>query len=266
MKYFSIISIKKLPVICNIPHSSTVIPKKFSQDFLLSKKDLNNEVKLMADLYTDKIYKSLFENFGGIISKVSRIVVDIERFSDDKKEPMSKVGMGILYIKTSNGTILRKINPSRRKEYIEEIYKPYHESLNDVVVKSLKENEMCLIIDCHSFPSKDRMYESDKKLNRPDVCIGIDDFHTPRKLKMLLKKKFEEGGYSVKYNSPFSGTLVPSNFYHKNKNVHSVMIEINRKLYMNEETFSLNENWKEVSSSIVNVINQSVFELYGKNK
>ena len=258
MKYFSYKLTKKLPVICNIPHSSIVIPKKFLSDFSLSKRDLSKEVRFMADLYTDKIYKNLFDDFGFILSKVSRIVVDIERFSDDNREPMSEVGMGVLYTKTSDGRDLRKVEKKRKKEYLDELYKPYHEQLDSMVKKDIKEKGKCLIIDCHSFPSKDREYDSDKKLNRTDICIGTDNFHTPIKLKKLLKSNFEKAGFTVKYNSPFSGTIVPMAFYNKNKNVNSVMIEINRKLYMNEDNFTLNYDCQDFSKKVCNIIKNSV--------
>ena len=264
MKYFNVKKLKDLPVICNVPHSSTNIPTKFLQDFLLAKKELDYQKKIMADLYTDKIYKDLFSGFGGIVSKVSRIVVDIERFYKDKDEPMSKVGMGVLYTKTSDGRVLRKINQARRKEYLDEIYKPYHFKLNEMVEESLNEKGECLIIDCHSFPSKEREYESDKKINRPDICLGVDDFHTPKKLKTLLKSNFEKAGFTVKYNSPFSGTIVPLNFYKKDKKVSSIMIEINRKLYMNEDKLKLNGDHNVFSSNVCKIINNSILQFFKK--
>ena len=42
-------------------------------------------------------------------------------------------------------------------------------------------------------------------------------------------------GYSTAINAPFTGTLVPMRFYQKDKRVSSIMIEINRGLYMNED-------------------------------
>ena len=68
MKYFSTIKVKGSPVICNIPHSSVIIPKEFLSDFLVPKKELEYEKKFMADLYTDVVYKDLCNEFGGIIN------------------------------------------------------------------------------------------------------------------------------------------------------------------------------------------------------
>ena len=36
----------------------------------------------------------------------------------------------------------------------------------------------------------------------------------------------------MKVDSPFAGTIVPMKYYKKDKRVYSVMIEINRKTYM----------------------------------
>jgi N-formylglutamate amidohydrolase len=37
-------------------------------------------------------------------------------------------------------------------------------------------------------------------------------------------------------NSPFAGSLVPQRWYHLDKKVKSVMIEVRRDTYMNEHT------------------------------
>jgi N-formylglutamate deformylase len=43
-------------------------------------------------------------------------------------------------------------------------------------------------------------------------------------------------GYSLGIDWPYSGSIVPVEHYQKNKNVHSVMLEINRKLYLKENS------------------------------
>ncbi|KKQ36036.1 MAG: hypothetical protein US50_C0001G0038, partial [Candidatus Nomurabacteria bacterium GW2011_GWB1_37_5] len=185
-------------IVCNVPHSGTKIPADFLKDYVLAPIELKKENLTMADLYTDELYNSLLKDSNYIISQVSRIVVDIERFYEEKKEAMAKVGMSALYTKTGDGDILRVLNTKVKKELLGKIYKPYHKLFADLVGECLKKHKKCLILDCHSFPEIPRPYEDDKKQNRPDVCIGIDTFHTPRKLSKILKKKFELIGYSVK--------------------------------------------------------------------
>jgi N-formylglutamate amidohydrolase len=71
---------------------------------------------------------------------------------------------------------------------------------------------------------------------RPDICIGTDSFHTPAALTAALVEQFSRAGLSVKLNDPFAGALVPISRYRKDARVSAVMVEVNRKLYMEEGT------------------------------
>ena len=61
---------------------------------------------------------------------------------------------------------------------------------------------------------------------------------------------YESLGYQVGINAPFSGTLTPLKYYHKNPSVKSVMIEINRKLYM-DENGQKTENFDKLKQDIM---------------
>jgi N-formylglutamate deformylase len=41
-------------------------------------------------------------------------------------------------------------------------------------------------------------------------------------------------GYSVGIDRPYAGTMVPMAFYQKDRRIASIMIEVNRSLYMDE--------------------------------
>jgi N-formylglutamate deformylase len=143
---------------------------------------------------------------------VSRLLVDPERFADDAQECMSAVGMGVLYNLTSNGELLRDTqftNGEYRDQLLERFYFPHHQKLTKMVEEELRLSGTALIVDCHSFPNKPLPYELDQNPNRPQVCIGTDDFHTPPELSEKLKKGFVEYGYDVRFNTPFSGAIVP---------------------------------------------------------
>lgn len=264
--YFEISKNENSPIICNVPHSSIFIPKEFLDDYVLGFDELQRETKYMADSYINIIFSELL-NFSSFIKlNISRIVLDIERFKNEEDEPMSKVGMSAIYTKTSNGDLLREIK-EENKEKLLEIYDDYHNNFTELVENSLQKNDFALIVDCHSFPSKVRIYDQDKNEHRPDICIGIDDFHTPKVLQDLLENNFKNSGFSVEINSPFSGTIVPIYYYKKNNKVISVMIEINRKIYMNEENFEADEDINNIGRKISRTIMKSIdefLETYGK--
>lgn len=227
----------KNPIILHIPHSSKVIPDSIREQFVLSDEELNNELLLMTDAYTEELFVSNKTVHETIIFPVSRLVVDPERFINDHLEPMSEIGMGVVYTKTSHGIKLRRPISENTREYLISLYyHPHHEEFNSAVKNHLKNYGKTLIIDCHSFPSMPLPYEFNQSKNRPDICIGTDNFHTPKNLTKKCVQLFKKKGYFLIINEPFKGSLVPGKYYQKNKNVHSIMIEINRRLYMNEQT------------------------------
>jgi N-formylglutamate amidohydrolase len=256
--YFEVSENKNSPIICNVPHSGTIIPEEFRGDFVLSQKDLDEEALYMADNFTNYLYGELVYVSSSIISKISRVVLDIERFQNEADEPMSKVGMSALYTRTSSGVVLRNIS-DENKIALEKIYKEYHDSFKKLASDSLLKHDRAIVVDCYSFPSIPRSYEPEQDINRPDICIGADEYHTPKEMVEILRGNFEKLGYRVEINTPFAGSIVPLDFYKKDKRVISVMIEVNRKLYMNEETFQKAENFsqisKDISRSVITSIN-----------
>lgn len=253
-KYIKTIKIKNLPVVCHIPHSSIVIPTEFKKDFLIGQSELTDETLQMADFLTDKLYKKLLKHAGGIIAQFSRVVVDIERFTDDKKEKMAKMGMGALYTRSGGGKIIRKFSQTRKEKLFKTFYYPYYRELNRLIQQCLNKFGQCLILDCHSFPDQPRPYELSQSANRPDICIGTNPFHTPPQLVKILVDNFEKNKFKVKKNSPFQGALVSPQYYQKSKQVKSIMIEVNRKLYMDEKKFQLNPDFDAVADLICNII------------
>lgn len=255
--YFEVSTNENSPIVCNVPHSGTAIPEALREHFVLPREALDTEVKYMADNHTDALYSELLYVSSFIRSTISRIVVDIERFKDEKDEPMSNVGMSAFYTRTSSGMVLRNI-PEETKHILEKIYTDYHDSLSGLVDSALVKNNLALIVDCHSFPSVPRVYEPDQKMDRPDICIGTDDYHTPQRMTKLLIQNFEDLGYRVAVNTPFSGCIVPTHHYQKDRRVLSVMVEINRKLYMNEKTFQKWNNFSEVGRAVSRCIMRSL--------
>ena len=243
--------------ILHIPHASTMIPEQYVRSFHLSEEELCEELLLMTDHFTDELFPCDFTSFDCLKFPVSRLLVDPERFASDKDEIMSKVGMGCIYEKTHNGKPLK--NASKiRDELISKYYQPHHETFTNMVDESLKLTSECLIVDCHSFPKKPLPYELNQDPERAEICIGTDSFHTPKKLTEYFFTAFCDAGYFVSIDTPFSGSIVPSKFYQSEKRVQSVMIEVRRDLYMNEETGQKTNNFITVKNTVRNVISEMV--------
>jgi N-formylglutamate amidohydrolase len=238
------------PLILHIPHSSTYIPEDLRKSICLTDDELKQEKLIMVDKYADELFKPSSPFVQEVVFPVCRLVVDPERFVDDSMEIMAKNGMGVVYTRTEQGKPLRKsLTPENRRQLVERFYVPHHDKLSNLVGAALSEYDKCVIVDCHSFPSSPFSFE-DESLDRPDICIGRDSFHTPRWLSDLVVQLFQQEGFSVATNTPFAGSFTPTKYFGKNKNVYSVMIEINRKLYMDEKTGEKNPNFESLQKTI----------------
>lgn len=96
-----------------------------------------------------------------------------------------------------------------------------------------------LLIDCHSFPSE---------LSDVDICIGFNDNNSKPKDEDIeyIKDLFSSHGYKVGINNPYSNSITPkSKFDYK-----SVMIEVNKRCYMDENTLALNADYYKIGNLI----------------
>lgn len=241
-------------MILHIPHSKKFIPNDFLKYFLISENQIELELLKMTDHYTEELFQTSLDNSTKLIFPVSRILVDPERFIDDSEEPMSEKGMGCIYEKTHNGDPLKNCKDDKQT-LIDQYYIPHHHKLNLLVNESIEKGNQSLIIDCHSFPKFPLPYEIDQTKDRPEICIGTDDFHTPSELSRKIITEFSKEDFIVDTNRPFSGSIVPSEHYQNSKNVYSVMIEVRRDLYMDENTGLKNDDFDELKNKIKNILN-----------
>jgi N-formylglutamate amidohydrolase len=222
-------------MILHIPHSSKVIPEDLRYQFVLTDDDLTVELLRITDTFTDELFalpEATILRF-----PISRLLVDVERFRDDAEEPMSKKGMGMIYTLTANGKKLKRTLQLQEKDIlISQYYDTHHQALLTEVKIELEKYGKALIVDCHSFPSHPLPCDEDQTIPRPEFCIGTDSFHTPEALSQTTVLSLKKMGYSVQMNQPYKGTLVPMALHGKDGRVASIMIEINRSLYMDEMT------------------------------
>jgi N-formylglutamate deformylase len=232
----------------HVPHDSQFVPKGIRNQFVLSDTELQDELLRMTDHHTLDLFTQGVPLNQVVHSKVSRLVLDVERFADDNLESMNSVGMGAIYTRTHSGRELRcSITEEQRKSLLSAWYYPHHDALTNTVGAALEKFGKCLVLDCHSFPTIALPYELDQSTDRPQFCIGTDPYHTPIELAEGLANKLSELGFTVKINSPFAGALVPLPYYMIDKRVSSVMIEVRRDLYMDESSAEKLEQFSAVS-------------------
>lgn len=221
-------------IVLHIPHSSRLIPDDVRETLCLTDEELEHELNLMTDHMTAELFE--LEGAARVVYPVSRLVVDPERFLDDEQEPMTKKGMGAVYLNCQDGKKLRReLSDEDRQALIDRYYKPHHQALEDAVAAALREHGKCVIIDCHSYPLQPLPYEEQQDGERPALCLGTNEFHTLESIKESAIEPYvellEEG---VGVNEPFAGTIVPMKYWKENRRVQSIMIEVRRDLYWDE--------------------------------
>ncbi|CAM3784002.1 N-formylglutamate amidohydrolase [Smaragdicoccus niigatensis] len=220
------------PVVIHVPHSSTYIPEDVRAGIVLDDAALAVQLAAITDADTDliaieavaatRVRPWLF------INRTSRLVIDPERFPDEREE-LNAVGMGAVYERTTTGEILRQPSAEQRDSLLSTYFHPYSDALSRLVRERLDALGEVLIIDLHSYPLQKNPYELHGDGERPEVCIGTDAVHTSSELALRVHKCFANNGRSVEFDSPFRGTYVPLFAYDaKDSRVQSVMVELRR--------------------------------------
>jgi len=246
-------------MILHIPHSSRHLPNDFN---VLSGVDIDRELNRMTDWFTDELFD--FNEAERLLFPYSRLYCDVERFRNDEDESMSRKGMGVCYTHTSKGKKLREVSPIEAEYIKSNLYDVHHHKLETLVTEALEKNDEVLIIDCHSF-SREVLGEEYKEKELPDICIGIDKFHTDYELLKYVYRYFLKKGFTVSINEPFSGSMVPMKYYTKDKQVKSITIEVNRALYLNE-SYEKNENFLKIKGFISKLLHAISYKEYKVNK
>lgn len=220
-------------VILHVPHSSTYIPEDVRSGMVLNDDELDVELAAITDAETD-LLAARAADLASIrpwmfVNRVSRLVVDPERFPDEREE-LNAVGRGAVYEVTTGNQVLRTPSAQQREDLIARFFTPYAEAMATLARERLAATGKVTIIDVHSYPVIKQPYELHGDGPRPEVCIGTDEFHTPSELTRATTDVMAAAAPTgdVGHNSPFAGCYVPLDQYEKNEAVQAVMLEIRR--------------------------------------
>ena len=249
----------RISLIFHIPHSRVDIPVSMRVQFLLSDEELRVEQLKVTDRYADELFDPT--GYPRVICPVSRLVCDVERFVDDEEEVMAAYGAGVIYERCSNGRKLRRaLQPAERENLIRTYHRRNESDIEGYLREAVRSNGMALIIDCHTFPSIPLGYDLHQSVPRPEICIGTDSVQTPESLISLVHEYFIGNGYSVALNDPYAGTYIPRLHSYQAKKtdlarssamkVQSIMIEVNRSLYMDEATGEKHDGFIRVQEDL----------------
>jgi len=228
-----------------VPHAGLTVPDDVRDELSAPPDALMRD----ADIYVDRLFGNAPHLGATMLSaKVSRYVVDLNRASDDvdattvsgHPAPAGMQPRGVVWRCTTDGRpILRRTLPykallSRLARY----YTPYHEAL-DGSLRSLRARfGYALLVAGHSMPSMGRSLHADSGARRADVVPGTQGRTTAdARMIDLIDAHFRDAGLVVRHDDPYRGGYTTKHYGRPADGWHAVQIELNRALYVDEQTF-----------------------------
>lgn len=129
----------------------------------------------------------------------------------------------------------RKLTFAEAQRRIQQCYAPYHAALRRLIADAKSRFGAAILIDCHSMPSVGGPFDRDSGRPRTDIVIGdrFGEACAPA-IVSLAEKFLSDRGYCVLRNTPYAGGYTTAHYGRPRNGVHSLQIEINRALYMDE--------------------------------
>jgi len=115
-------------------------------------------------------------------------------------------------------------------------YRPYHNALAGMIARTCQRFGSCLLIDCHSMPSVGGPMDRDSGRRRVDIVLG--DRYGGACAPAIVERveaTLRDLGYRVERNLPYAGGYTTAHYGRPDQGIHALQIEINRRLYMDEE-------------------------------
>lgn len=153
--------------------------------------------------------------------------------------PKTKSGVGLIpTVCAGNKQVYdRPLNVAEVQGRLTNFYWPYHNEVSRILRKFKAEHGVAYHLSCHSMPAMPAASAPDAGQRRSDFDLGDRDGQTcGRALLELVTNCLREFGYSVTHNTHFKGAELVRKHADPANGIHSLQIEMNRSLYMDEAT------------------------------
>lgn len=244
------------PVIFASPHSGKLYPPQMVEALCVPLMD----VRRTEDAFVDELFGSAPAHGATLLSaRYGRSVVDLNRdpheldpamFHDGPPRacalptPRVEAGLGCLPKVGARGEGIygRLLSKAEGEDRLANIHDVYHGRLTSLLDSSRSHHGRTLLVDCHSMPSV-----QPGRRNLPDIVLG-DRFGSScdHRLVNRLERVFRNHGLTVARNAPYAGGYTTRRYGRPRRDLHAVQIEINRGLYMDEQTVTRSSGFSRI--------------------
>jgi len=229
------------------PHSGRHYPAHFRMGAPLS------EMRRGEDAYVDELLRpSVGEGAILLANTYPRCYIDVNRVESDidpaqlseawpgelAPTEKSRRGLGLIrrFVVPGVEAQAGALSVSEVRDRIEAVYRPYHIALDELVREMQANVPVVVHLDWHSMKSVGNAMTPDGPgAERPDFIVSDGDGTTADpSLTAVVVTALHMRGYSVAMNDPYKGGTIVKRIGAPARGVHSIQVEINRRLYLDE--------------------------------
>ena len=249
------------------PHSGVIYPPDFRYVLPLA------ALRRAEDTHVDALYRAAPDHGATLIAAIfprsyidaNRSLLDIDAalLSEPWPGPINasrktEKGIGLVWRKLDTGEAIyqRQLSIAEVQTRISNCYAPYHKAVRDAINAAHKHYGAVWHINCHSMPATSSII-SDEGPGQPraDFVLGDRDGTTcDPAFTTFVGLSLSSMGYDVKINDPYKGVELVRAYSDPTEHKHSLQIEVNRKLYMNEASREPNANFAKLQGDITRLI------------
>lgn len=249
------------PLIVTIPHSGEKIPPQAPWLNALSEEILMCDV----DRYVDFLYEPSLQKLKIPFVKTEwhRYAADMNRVPEDVDASsvegnINKAGLhnrGFHWVITTykHQLMPKPMSQQAHDELVKLVYEPFHAGIRDLYQKLHDSGfKKTFHIDAHSMPSVGTSEHRDPGEHRAEIVVSDSKGKScdPR-FKDLVIAAYVTAGFKVGYNWPYFGGRVTEQYGNPSRDQHTLQVEMNRELYMDEKTKKLKpEEAKKVQEKV----------------
>ena len=267
-------SILTSALVLSSPHSGRVYPQRFVRSARLDAASLRRS----EDAFVDELFEPAVSlGLPLLRAHFPRAYLDLNR-EPYELDPRMFDGRLPAYVNTRSvrvagglGTIARVVGDSQEiyakrlpveegLRRIDQLHKPYHAALQDLLHRAIRRFGVAVLVDCHSMPSSSITGTADPatwrdEKTKADIVLG-DRYGTScgRSFVDAAEGELRRFGYTVDRNKPYAGGFITEHYGRPTAGCHALQIEINRGLYMDERALVRCPGFDELSRHLVAVV------------
>ena len=250
-------------LVLDSPHSGTWYPEDFRHacDLAILRRAEDTHVDKLYDFAPSLGVSWIEAHFPRSYLDVNRALteLDVSLLDGAWPDPVEdgakvRLGKGLVWRLTDDGVALyaRQLGVAEVRERIERCWRPYHEAVAQAIDAAHHRHGYSIHVNCHSMPAIAASHATEfPGLVHADFVIGDRDGTTADPaLTAWIARFLTARGYSVDINHPYKGVELVRRYGDPARHRHSIQLEINRRLYMNESTFELHEGYEPLKRDL----------------